>query len=675
MTLSGEMVLAPRYLEIRNTNHGDDTWPLPARSLYSSSPRGGWGFVAQSGSWIVEPGYASVEPYQNGIGQVYNGEKWSAVDESGELIDGVVVDELGRPAEDVIPARIGTQWGAYSTSGEVLIPFEYEYVGEFRYGVAAARKNGQWGYIDTQNSIVVPFEHSGTARPIGPNRFSVLVGGSLQIEIVEHGDAPRTQVFQELQPALRPDIRYDVIDRTGTVVWSTEDVRASHPDLGDDSQIFLGSPGGQGSSSRAIVVSGGRRLPDSYQYSSVLLDHDGNELLQGVFNAIHLSDEGGYALGTQYPPLTITRFDQDFSVLETVELAGFPPVDGFEPSPEWLGSPARTLFDNAIEFWYDDPSREYPAQQMTSIVSIDDGAVLEPPTSPQNGASVDENPFVRPIDMVPSLYRFTADYEEPIVDVVLNGRFGGGSQTVRARFDQSVEPDYPENRYPLVIEDAESGIVSDVPETVRGIWEFHDGIAAFSNGDRRGFIDTNGDIVIEAQYDEVSDMINGSAGAALDGRWGIIDRNGEWIVPPTFAYAMPFMGDLAPVWNGDKWGYVDRTGKVVIDFRFEYAEPFRDGWAVVADEVVSVRWNGPDKSGHPTFLVAGDWYLISADGSRIPGISGDTIWRLFADEMIVQIDDQYFLARLSDSARVEIDRDDVENYVWSAFERPRHFFQ
>lgn len=59
-----------------------------------------------------------------------------------------------------------------------------------------------------------------------------------------------------------------------------------------------------------------------------------------------------------------------------------------------------------------------------------------------------------------------------------------------------------------------------------------------------------------------------------NGRWGFVDLEGNVVIEPTFSEAKSFSNGLAAVSNGDKWGFIDKTGTLVIDYCFFDADYF-----------------------------------------------------------------------------------------------------
>lgn len=54
------------------------------------------------------------------------------------------------------------------------------------------------------------------------------------------------------------------------------------------------------------------------------------------------------------------------------------------------------------------------------------------------------------------------------------------------------------------------------------IYGFHDGLAAVSNNYYWGFVDTNGKVVVQPQYDSVSDFFGGLSLVKKGGKYGVL---------------------------------------------------------------------------------------------------------------------------------------------------------
>lgn len=105
-----------------------------------------------------------------------------------------------------------------------------------------------------------------------------------------------------------------------------------------------------------------------------------------------------------------------------------------------------------------------------------------------------------------------------------------------------------------------------------------------------GYQDSQGRMVIEPQFDEVSDFQEGLAKVKLADNYAYINQTGEF-VSEMFPEARHFSEGLAAVklphkalglvpW-GSKWGYVDISGEVVIASQFDLAGDFTEGLGLV----------------------------------------------------------------------------------------------
>lgn len=85
--------------------------------------------------------------------------------------------------------------------------------------------------------------------------------------------------------------------------------------------------------------------------------------------------------------------------------------------------------------------------------------------------------------------------------------------------------------------------------------------AAYRNGEKWGFVNRNGEIYLEAGYEDAQSFMNGYAAVKQNGLWGYIDREGTMIIEPQFQEALNVMANgYAYVKN--EFGYWDY---VIID--------------------------------------------------------------------------------------------------------------
>jgi hypothetical protein len=113
--------------------------------------------------------------------------------------------------------------------------------------------------------------------------------------------------------------------------------------------------------------------------------------------------------------------------------------------------------------------------------------------------------------------------------------------------------------------------------------DFHDGLAAVEIGDKWGYIDRTGKMVIDPQPGFGYRFSEGLARAyvAEQKKFGFIDKTGKMVIAPQFSYAFEFIDQLAyvaPKWD---WGFINSAGAIVIPFKFEDEDRFSEGVAAV----------------------------------------------------------------------------------------------
>jgi hypothetical protein len=164
-----------------------------------------------------------------------------------------------------------------------------------------------------------------------------------------------------------------------------------------------------------------------------------------------------------------------------------------------------------------------------------------------------------------------------------------------------------EKRYPVLM-DGMWGYIDDEGDiAIEPEWDassnFYNGYAGVA--DRRfldwskedpgagllwGFLNTKGEVVIEPQFTGVTPFANGVAGARdpsqsalirTEPDWGLIDERGAWRVPPRFDHILPFSDNRAAVQIAGLWGYIDSSGAIRIAPKFVEAGQFSEGVAPV----------------------------------------------------------------------------------------------
>lgn len=116
------------------------------------------------------------------------------------------------------------------------------------------------------------------------------------------------------------------------------------------------------------------------------------------------------------------------------------------------------------------------------------------------------------------------------------------------------------------------------------LWDFKDGFAAVENGEKWGFIDTEGKEIIPCSYDMVSSFNEELAAVCKNNKWGYVNTKGKLVIPCIYDYVNDFSEGLASVSKNKKEGFIDKEGKVVIPFIYKRCGIFSEGLAYAGDK-------------------------------------------------------------------------------------------
>lgn len=100
-------------------------------------------------------------------------------------------------------------------------------------------------------------------------------------------------------------------------------------------------------------------------------------------------------------------------------------------------------------------------------------------------------------------------------------------------------------------------------------------------GNKTGFIDTTGQVVIKPTFRTVGEFSEGLAAARINGTYGYIDYTGAFVIQPQFDYATPFSDAFAIVYKEGKPFYINKTGQKVFDCNFPMVGQFENGRAII----------------------------------------------------------------------------------------------
>jgi hypothetical protein len=120
-----------------------------------------------------------------------------------------------------------------------------------------------------------------------------------------------------------------------------------------------------------------------------------------------------------------------------------------------------------------------------------------------------------------------------------------------------------------------------IPAVFETAEQFSEGLACVSECGRYGFINGNGQYLVHPQYTKARSFSGGRAAVVFSTKWGYIDHNDRYVVHPNYDDCGDFSeGRAAVLWRG-RWGYIDKEGRFAVNPRFQEARKFVEGSAAV----------------------------------------------------------------------------------------------
>jgi hypothetical protein len=124
---------------------------------------------------------------------------------------------------------------------------------------------------------------------------------------------------------------------------------------------------------------------------------------------------------------------------------------------------------------------------------------------------------------------------------------------------------------------------------------FYDGEAIVLKNEVFDLIDTSGKSVLAKTYvDLIRDWNTGTIKFKENNLYGLMDNDGKIIMEATYASIGDFYEDRAVVKKDNKFGYIDIDGKLVVDCEYKLAMRYSQGLAQVSTDGVTFGYIGLD---------------------------------------------------------------------------------
>lgn len=150
------------------------------------------------------------------------------------------------------------------------------------------------------------------------------------------------------------------------------------------------------------------------------------------------------------------------------------------------------------------------------------------------------------------------------------------------------------------------------------------GWRSFADGERFGFKDAQGQVVLAPRYVLAQEFTPGGLACVVDhDGWVCIDGHGAPQLRPFIVDNGPdeFAEGLARFVEGEQVGFFDEAGRKQIPARFSFARPFADGRAAFCAGCT----RHCEADGEHCGMRGGKWGLIDRNGAEIVAASFDEI--------------------------------------------------
>jgi hypothetical protein len=106
----------------------------------------------------------------------------------------------------------------------------------------------------------------------------------------------------------------------------------------------------------------------------------------------------------------------------------------------------------------------------------------------------------------------------------------------------------------------------------------------FEKNGKEGYEDENGNIVIDAIFDEAGMFENDRAVVKVKDKEGMIDTSGNYILQPEYTSVYDVKEGMVLFEKDDLYGFADPSGKIVIAPQYEFANDFFEGLSCVCKD-------------------------------------------------------------------------------------------
>lgn len=173
--------------------------------------------------------------------------------------------------------------------------------------------------------------------------------------------------------------------------------------------------------------------------------------------------------------------------------------------------------------------------------------------------------------------------------------------------------------------------VGDLTLELDAALNFSDGLAPVCKNEKWGYIDNEGNVVIDFQYDAAAPFSEGMAMVAKYEKTGFIDTTGNLVIDCKYEDAGDegFQDGVVRVYKDGEWGVIDKEENIIVSFgKYFRIREFKNGIAQVEGEI---RRDWSSESGY-----------IDTKGNEIISLSLDNLGlKYFCEDLAVKSTAKY----------------------------------
>ncbi|QQS29078.1 MAG: WG repeat-containing protein [Sphingobacteriales bacterium] len=141
---SGKFIVFPKFEFANEFTEG----------LAAVKVNGLWGFINGNGKYVIEPKFDDAYNYSENIARVKQNGQWGYIDKQGRYLTQHNYELAGDFSDGLAPVLLGGKFGYINSKGEYVLEPQFDDAYDFSEGVALVSLNGQWGYIDMSGNFV-----------------------------------------------------------------------------------------------------------------------------------------------------------------------------------------------------------------------------------------------------------------------------------------------------------------------------------------------------------------------------------------------------------------------------------------------------------------------------------------------------------------------------------------